>query len=339
MYRCLQLAKLGIGTTHPNPSVGAVLVYNDKIIGEGYTSNYGGAHAEVNAIQSVKDLSLIKKATLYVTLEPCAHFGKTPPCADLIISKKIPNVVIGTIDTHSVVAGKGIEKLRAHGCDVLVGVLEDECKNHHKRFFTFQNKNRPYIILKWAETSNGFIAPKQKEKLSPVWISNIYAQQLTHKWRAEEHAILVGTNTVLADNPKLNVRKWTGQNPIRIVIDRSLKINTDLSIYDASVKTIVITELQQKNNHEHLIFEVINFDKNVPKQILDVLTKHKIQSIIIEGGTLTLQSFINDNLWDEARVFIGNNDFEDGIDAPIFQATLQKEKRIANNILRIYSND
>jgi diaminohydroxyphosphoribosylaminopyrimidine deaminase/5-amino-6-(5-phosphoribosylamino)uracil reductase len=339
MRRCLELAKNGIGTTRPNPSVGAVIVYNDKIIGEGFTSPYGGPHAEVNAIQSVKDDSLLAKSTIYVTLEPCSHFGKTPPCSDLIIEKKIPNVVIGTIDTHSVVAGKGIEKLKKNGCNVFVGVLEEECKQHHKRFFTVQNKKRPFVILKWAETSNGFIAPKEKDNQSPVWISNEYAKQLVHKFRAEEHAILVGTNTVIADNPKLNVRSWTGQNPVRVVLDRSLKLNNDLAVYDNSVRTIFITEQEQKSLDENLIFEKIDFHNNVPNQILEVLSKHKIQSVIIEGGAVTLQSFIDENLWDEAQVFIGKSKFEDGTKAPVLNARLEKEEIIKNNILRTYIND
>ena len=339
MRRCLELAKNGIGTTRPNPSVGAVVVYNDKIIGEGFTSPYGGPHAEVNAIRSVKDEELLAKSTIYVTLEPCSHFGKTPPCSDLIVSKNIPNVVIGTIDTHSVVAGKGIEKLKSNGCNVVVGVLEEECKKHHKRFFTVQNKKRPYVILKWAETSNGFIAPKSKENQSPVWISNEYAKQLVHKWRAEEHAILVGTNTVLADNPKLNVRSWTGQNPVRIVLDRTLKLSSDLSIYDKTVKTIIVSQVERESTNENLVYERINFESDVPKQLLEVLSKHKIQSVIIEGGSVTLQSFIDDNLWDEARVFIGNNNFEDGIKAPTLNGKLEKEEQLTNNILRTYLND
>lgn len=339
MRRCLELAKNGIGTTRPNPSVGAVVVYNDKIIGEGFTSPYGGPHAEVNAIRSVKDEKLLAKSTIYVTLEPCSHFGKTPPCSDLIVSKNIPNVVIGTIDTHSVVAGKGIEKLKSNGCNVVVGVLEDECKKHHKRFFTVQNKKRPFVILKWAETSNGFIAPKSKENQSPVWISNEYAKQLVHKWRAEEHAILVGTNTVLADNPKLNVRSWTGQNPVRIVLDRTLKLSSDLSIYDKTVKTIIVSQVERESTNENLVYERISFESEVPKQLLEVLSKHKIQSVIIEGGAVTLQSFIDGNLWDEARVFIGNNNFEDGIKAPILNAKLEKEEQLTNNILRTYLND
>ncbi len=339
MRRCLELAKNGIGVTRPNPSVGAVIVANNVIIGEGYTTSYGGSHAEVNAINSVKDESLLKTATIYVTLEPCSHFGKTPPCSDLIIEKQIPNVIIGTIDTHSIVAGKGIERLKNNGVNVLVGVLEEECIQHHKRFFTFQNKKRPYIILKWAETKDGFIAPNQKDIQKPVWISNEYSKQLVHKWRAQEHAILVGTNTVLDDNPKLNVRSWTGNNPVRVVLDKSLKITENLSVFDKTVKTIVITEVKKESLDKNLVYEKIDFSDNITQQIIEVLVQYKIQSIIIEGGAQTLQTFINDNIWDEARVFIGDNEFRDGVKAPVLKAKLKREEKLQNDTLRIYLND
>ncbi|SNR15745.1 bifunctional diaminohydroxyphosphoribosylaminopyrimidine deaminase/5-amino-6-(5-phosphoribosylamino)uracil reductase RibD [Tenacibaculum jejuense] len=338
MARCLELGKNGIGTSRPNPSVGAVIVHHDKIIGEGFTDPYGGPHAEVNAVNSVKDESLLKEATIYVTLEPCSHHGKTPPCADLIIRKQIPNVVIGTVDTNSLVFGEGIKRLEKAGCNVKVGVLEDECKQHHKRFFTVQNKQRPYIILKWAETNNGFIAPESKEKQEPVWISNAYAKQLVHKWRSEEHAILVGTNTVVADNPKLNVRHWTGNNPTRIVLDKSLRIPNNLSVLDRSILTIVLTEKEQ-DSKENITFERIDFSKELASQICDVLSKYKIQSVIIEGGTQTLQSFINENLWDEARVFVGEISFTKGVKAPVLKQSVTKEEKIKNNTLRYFFND
>ena len=238
--RCLQIAKNGLGSTRPNPMVGAVIVFENKIIGEGFTSAYGNNHAEVNAIKSVTKKELLARSTLYVTLEPCSHFGKTPPCSDLIVKHKIPKVVIGCMDDNPEVAGKGISKLKASGCKVKVGVLEDECKSHHNRFFTFHNKKRPYIILKWAETKDGFIAPKLKKEQKPVWITNQYSRQLVHKWRAEEQAILVGTNTVLKDNPSLTVRDWTGNNPLRVVLDRTLKLNSDFSVFDNKAKTLVI---------------------------------------------------------------------------------------------------
>lgn len=325
--RCIEIAKNGLGSTSPNPMVGSVIVYKDKIIGEGYTSPYGGNHAEVNAIHTVTDKTLLKDATIYVTLEPCSHFGKTPPCSDLIIRYKIPNVVIGCIDDNIKVAGKGIKKLKEAGCHVNVGVLEAECKEHHKRFFTFHNKKRPYIILKWAETNDGFIAPKNKKEKKPVWITNKYSRQLVHKWRSEEQAILVGTNTVLQDNPSLTVRDWKGSHPIRIVLDKDLKLSKEFSIFNSEVETITISA----NN--------IDFSKQISQQICDVLHKNDITSVIIEGGQKTLQTFIDENLWDEARVFTGNTEFNEGIKAPKFLGKLISEEKIMTDILKIYKND
>ena len=335
----MHIAKNGIGTTRPNPSVGAVVVLNDEIIGEGFTSSYGGNHAEVNAIRSVKDPLQLKEATIYVTLEPCSHFGKTPPCADLIVKHQIKNVVIGCVDSNSLVAGKGIERLKNAGCSVVVGVLEKECREHHKRFFTVQDKKRPYIILKWAETNNGFIAPITKNEAKPVWISNIYSQQLVHKWRSEEHAILVGTNTVVADNPTLNVRSWTGNNPVRIVLDRTLRISKEAHVFDKTIKTIVITASDDNESSGNLVFERIDFSKNLAEQVCEVLQKHQIQSVIIEGGLQTVQSFINANLWDEARVFVGENEFEDGVSAPVISGKKMEELKIKKDTLKIISND
>ncbi len=307
--------------------VGAVIVYNNSIIGEGYTSKYGGNHAEVNAINAVADKSLLKKATLYVTLEPCSHFGKTPPCSDLIIKHQIPNVVIGCVDDNEKVAGKGIEKLKNAGCNVTVGILENECKNHHKRFFTFHNKKRPYIILKWAETADGFIAPKTKNEQKPVWITNAISRQLVHKWRAEEQAILVGTNTVIQDNPSLTTRDWKGQNPIRVVIDRDNKLSNECAVFNDDAETIVIDK------------STIDFTKNIAKQICTLLYKKNINSIIIEGGAKTLQTFINENLWDEARVFTGSALFTEGVKAPQFNGKVISEEKITTDNLKIYIND
>ncbi|WP_233897997.1 bifunctional diaminohydroxyphosphoribosylaminopyrimidine deaminase/5-amino-6-(5-phosphoribosylamino)uracil reductase RibD [Tenacibaculum piscium] len=354
--RCLQLAKNGIGTTRPNPSVGAVIVYQNKIIGEGFTSPYGGNHAEVNAINSVKekDKKLLKKATIYVTLEPCSHFGKTPPCADLIVENQLSKVVIGCLDTNSLVAGKGIERLKNAGIKVTVGVLENQCKKHHKRFFTVQNKKRPYIILKWAETTDGFIAPLKRNEQKPVWISNPYSQQIVHKVRSKEHAILVGTNTVIQDNPSLTVRSWSGNNPVRIILDKNLRIPLNVTVFDKKVKTIILTEKRTKKQKEQaevlseekketIIYEYINFSsKKIATQICDVLQKHKIQSVIIEGGTKTLQTFIDENIWDEAQIFIGEEiSFEKGVKAPKLSAEkiqLIKKEDIKNDVLKIYTN-
>ena len=340
--RCLQIAKNGLGITRPNPMVGAVIVYNDSIIGEGFTSKHGGNHAEVNAINSVKDKALLAKSTLFVTLEPCSHFGKTPPCSDLIIRHQIPNVVIGCIDDNPEVAGKGVAKLKASGCNVTVGVLEAECKIHHQRFFTFHNKKRPYIILKWAETADGFIAPLVREEQKPVWITNPYSRQLVHKWRAEEQAILVGTHTVIEDNPSLTVRDWTGENPIRVVLDRDLKIIVDYTVLNDEAETILISEKKKdrrrKTEGKNCNLEVIdwNLNEEIAKQICDALYRNNINSIIIEGGAKTLQTFIDENLWDEARVFVGNSEFNEGVKAPELKGQLVSECEVLEDKLKIY---
>jgi diaminohydroxyphosphoribosylaminopyrimidine deaminase/5-amino-6-(5-phosphoribosylamino)uracil reductase len=307
--------------------VGSVIVYNNKIIGEGFTSAYGGNHAEVNAIKSVVNKDLLKEATIYVTLEPCSHYGKTPPCSDLIIKHKIPNAVIGCIDDNVNVSGKGIKKLIENGCNVTVGVLEKECRKHHKRFFTFHNKKRPYIILKWAETKDGFIAPETKKDQKPVWITNIYSRQLVHKWRAEEQAILVGTNTVIQDNPSLTTRDWFGQNPIKIIIDKNEKLDKTFAVFNNESQHIKIS----KNN--------INFTQNVAAQICTILFEKNINSVIIEGGSKTLQTFIDENIWDEARVFYGNCNFSKGIKAPTFKGNLISERTILNDKLKFFLND
>ncbi|MBQ4821189.1 bifunctional diaminohydroxyphosphoribosylaminopyrimidine deaminase/5-amino-6-(5-phosphoribosylamino)uracil reductase RibD [Aquimarina sp. MMG016] len=338
--RCVQLAKNGFGTTYPNPLVGSVIVHNNKIIGEGWHYQAGKPHAEVNAINSVSDESILKDATIYVSLEPCSHYGKTPPCSDLIIEKGIKKVVIGTIDPFAKVCGAGIQKLMNAGCDVVVGVLEKECQELNKRFFTFHTKKRPYIILKWAETLNGFIAPESMPERKPIWITNLYSRQLVHKWRAEEQAIVVGSKTVIKDNPKLTIRDWAGQHPIRIVIDRSDQIPEDSAILDQTVKTIIITSSKhKKESSNQLIYENVNSDNNLIEEVCAILYKHDIQSVIIEGGAKTLQAFINQNVWDEARVFIGKTSFGSGIKAPILKRDLISEDKIMDDTLRIYYND
>lgn len=325
--RCLQLAKLGLGTTRPNPSVGCVIVLDGSIIAEGYTSPYGGNHAEVNAINAVNDKTLLKKATLYVTLEPCSHYGKTPPCSDLIIEYAIPEVVIGCIDDNPEVSGKGIAKLQSSGCNVTVGVLKNECKLHHKRFFIFHNKKRPYVILKWAETKDGFMAPLTKEKKQPVWITNNYSRQLVHKWRTEEHSILVGTNTVIEDDPSLTARDWKGNNPIRIVLDKDSKLSDSYKVFSTVANTLKIT----KNN--------IDFNRSLAEQILKFLFEQNIQSVIVEGGAKTIQTFIDENLWDEARIFKGNLEFTEGLKAPKLNGVLNSEYSLEDDVLNIYIND
>ena len=316
-----------MGSTAPNPMVGCVIVVEDEIIAEGYTSPYGGAHAEVNAIGAVKDVSLLPKATLYVTLEPCAHFGKTPPCSDLILAHKIPRVVIGCVDTHEKVCGKGIERLKAAGCEVIVGVLEDACKMHHKRFFTFHTKKRPYIILKWAESNDGFIAPLSKSEVKPVWISSVYSRQVVHQWRAEEQAILVGANTVVQDNPSLTTREVEGSNPTRIVIDLKNSLADTYQVFNSEAKTIRLTA------------DTIDSQKPLASEVCRVLHSHQINSVIVEGGQKTLQAFIDENLWDEARIFTGDLNLNKGLQKPHINGTLSSQRSIGSDCLKILFND
>lgn len=338
MKRCLQLAKSGLGQTYPNPMVGCVLVYNDQIIGEGWHQKAGEAHAEVNAINSVADESLLKKATIYVSLEPCSHFGKTPPCSDLIISKGIKNVVIGTIDPFAKVAGKGVKKLMEAGCEVTVGVLEDACRELNRRFFTFHQQKRPYLILKWAQSHDGFIAPAQQETGKPTWITNPRSKQLVHKWRNEEQAILVGTQTALKDNPQLNTRLWEGKDPVRVVLDRQLRLPENSHLFDGSIKTIVITE-ETAPSKDNLLFETIDFSTDLADKICEVLHRHNLQSVIIEGGSQTLQTFIDAQIWDEARIFTGTIQFKKGTTAPDFSGKLTEEKKIEDDLLSCYRYD
>lgn len=330
MQRCIDLAYHGLGTTYPNPLVGSVIVHQGKIIGEGWHQRAGEPHAEVHAIASVKEVSFLTEATLYVNLEPCSHYGKTPPCAHLIVDKGIKRVVIGTTDPNPMVAGKGIAHLIAAGCEVIVGVLEDACNELNKRFFTFQQQHRPYILLKWAQTADGFIAPAKRNEQAPVWISNALSKQRSHQLRAAEQAILIGTQTAIDDDPSLTTRLWEGNSPIRIVLDKSLRIPPTAAIYDSTSKTIVITE-QQKEDSDTVTYETIDFSEHFAKQICEVLYKHHIQSVIIEGGAQTLQTFIDAQLWDEAMVFEGKQTFVEGTKAP----TLQAEKQ---GILQINSN-
>lgn len=314
IQRCLDMAKKGFGKTAPNPMVGCVIVYNGKIIGEGFHEKYGKAHAEVNAINSVKNKKHLKDSTLYVNLEPCSHFGKTPPCADLIIRMGIKYVVIGTIDPNPQVMGKGLQKLVAAGCDVKVGILESECRELNKRFFTFYEKRRPYVILKWAETSDHYMGVKFSSLRSSlkgkdrVQISGPTAQKMVHHWRAEEQAIMVGTNTALMDNPKLTVRKAKGRNPVRVLIDRKLKVPSSFHLLDGSVQTLVFTE-QKRTSEKNLEYVSIDFRKNVLSRVLTELHKRNLQSLIVEGGAKLLGSLMGAGLWDEARFFISPRSF------------------------------
>jgi len=317
MHRCLQLAQYGVSYVAPNPMVGAVVVCNDVIIGEGYHRHYGQAHAEPNAIHSVKNPELLKQSTLYVSLEPCSHYGKTPPCADLIVSCGIPRVVIGTLDPNPKVSGRGVEILRKAGIEVKVGVLADECRELNKRFFIFQEQKRPYVLLKWAQTKDGFMDRKRTDRTeSPLIISNNITKQLTHKMRAENQAILVGANTVLLDNPSLTVRNWSGKSPVRIAIDRQGRIPATFNLLDGSIPTIVFTEKEQVNKHR-VEFVKIDFDADCLKTILHEIFLRNIHSVLIEGGASILNSFIEAGLWDEANIEVSPQQISVGVKAPV----------------------
>ncbi len=339
MLRCLDLAKKGAGNVSPNPLVGCVIVHQGEIIGEGYHKKYGEAHAEVNAINSVGNYELLKNSVLYVSLEPCAHYGLTPPCSNLIIEKKIPKVVIGTVDPFFEVAGKGIEKMRNAGIDVQVGMLENECREINKRFFTFHEKKRPYIFLKWAQTTDGFIDMDRNADQygQPVWITGETALKRVHQMRAEEDAIMVGTKTALKDNPSLTVRHVNGRNPVRIVLDNKLRLPKNLDIFNDSAPTIIFNSTEN-GSAGNLTFIKINFNENVPVQILNNLYQQNIQSVIIEGGKQLLESFIGAGLWDEAFVFVGDKKFYSGIAAPQTPEQLVHFEMLGKDELYIYHN-
>ncbi len=317
MQRALELARLGIGYVSPNPRVGCVIVHDGRIIGEGWHQKFGQAHAEVNAINAVTDQSLLSESTLYVNLEPCAHFGKTPPCADLIIEKKLKKVVIANVDSFHAVSGKGISKLKDAGIEVQVGVMEREGKELNKRFFTAIEKQRPYIILKWAQTADGFIAQSNYES---KWISHDLARQVVHKMRSEEDAVLVGNRTAAHDNPQLNVRDWSGRNPVRIVLDRFLRLSEKLHLFDGTQPTLLYNVLKHE---EHKNLTLVRLDEaNFISNLIHDLYQRSIQSVIVEGGAQTLQLFICAGLWDEAHVFVSDRTFEKGISAPLLNGKL-----------------
>ena len=339
MMRCLSVAEKGPGKVAANPMVGCVIVHNDKVIGEGYHKKFGESHAEVNAINSVKDKLLLKNCTLYVNLEPCSHYGKTPPCVDLIIRYKIKYVVIGKMDPNPMVCGKGIHKLMSAGCDIKVGVLEQDCQELNKRFYTFYQQKRPYIILKWAQTANGYMGINNQK----VKISGKDTDKLVHKWRGREQAIMVGTNTALIDNPKLTVRNVKGENPLRIVIDKALKIPSKHNLLDGSTPTIVFTS-KNKAGNKNVKFEKINFKKDILKQVVNKLYEINVQSVLIEGGTKLLESFINKNLWDEAAVIHSNKKvFQTSnsniiVRAPILKGKLNSVVNKKNDKILFYTN-
>ncbi len=341
MQRCLELAALGAGRVSPNPMVGAVIVFQGLIIGEGYHRQYGQAHAEVNAVNDVLEnageqaATLLSQSTIYVSLEPCAHYGKTPPCADLIIRYQIPNVVVGCRDPFEAVNGKGIEKLQQAGIRVTSGVLEKECLWLNRRFFTRVTQQRPYIILKWAQTTDGFFAPDDNRQF---WITNDLSRRLVHQWRGEEDAVLVGKNTAAVDNPQLNVRYGGGRNPKRIVIDRRLELSTDLHLFDQSTETLIFNEIKTdiEGNLKYIALE--NFDYYVPQYIIYQLYLQDIQSVIIEGGAKTLEAFIAASLWDEARIFTGTSLLRQGIPAPRISGLAVEEMNLNSDRLQIFYN-
>ena len=315
--RCIQLAKNGLCNAAPNPMVGAVIVHNDTIIGEGYHIRCGEAHAEVNAVRSVKDESLLKESTIYVSLEPCSHHGKTPPCADLIINKGIPRVVVGCQDPFSLVAGRGIAKLREAGIEVKVGVLEEECRQLIRRFVTFNTLRRPFITLKWAESADGFIDLHRTEG-HPYIFSSPLSSMLVHKRRAEHSAILVGRRTALLDNPSLTTRNWYGKNPVRMVIDKDLTLPKHLVLFDGRVRTLVFTQREDTSNRPNVEHIRLDFKIDILPQITEVLYKEKLQSLMVEGGSILLQSFIDAGCWDEAYIEQSDAHLKDGVKAPSF---------------------
>lgn len=341
MRRCLELAELGINDVSPNPMVGCVIVLEGKIIGEGFHKKIGTAHAEVNAVNDVIERygdrapAMLKSATVYVSLEPCAHFGKTPPCADLLIRHEVKEVIIGNADPFPAVNGKGIEKLKAAGIRVLQGVLEEEGRVLNKRFFTRVEKQRPYIILKWAQTANGYFTPLINKK---QWISNPLSKKLVHKWRAEEDAILVGKKTVMTDNPELNTREWPGSNPIRIVVDKKLDIPQSSHVYNDQVKTIFLNEVKTEVQGTNHFVQMEDMTFYLPQKIAFQLYLMDIQSVIIEGGANILNQFIAAGLWDEARVIKSSTNWQEGIAAPQINGFLEEIIPLNTDTLFIHQN-
>jgi len=354
MNMCLQLAKQGINKVPPNPMVGCIITHKGEVVAQGYHEAYGEPHAEVNAINNMHDQSILKECTLYVNLEPCSHHGKTPPCADLIIKHSIPKVVIGCIDSYSEVSGKGIKKLEDAGIDVVVGVLKTKAKELNKRFFNYHNNKRPYVILKWAKTQDGFIdvdrsdikhleklkreADKKNDGKSYNWITTDESKKLVHHWRTEVQAIMVGTNTAANDNPQLTVRDVKGTNPLRVILDLTLRLPNSLRVFDESVPTLVFNH-SKNEKRKNIEFVQLNIDKDLIPQILDELYHRKIQSILIEGGAKLLQTFIESNLWDEARVFTGIKEFKNGLEAPKLDKTSSTSLLFGEDHLDFFVNE
>lgn len=333
MARCIQIAQNGLGSTYPNPFVGSIIVYNGKIIGEGFTSKYGGPHAEVNAVNSVKDQSILNESTLYVTLEPCSHYGKTPPCCDLVIAKNFKRVVIGTLDPFAEVNGQGYLRLLENGIDVTLGVLEKECIELNRRFITYHQEKRPYIILKWAQTQDGFMGHNDVQK----WITNKFSKQIVHQWRTEEQAIIVGKKTALVDNPQLNTRYWEGKNPLRLTIDKNLAIPRDFHLYDQSTPTVIFNAIED-SEIENLKLVKLDFNGNIIPDILDYLYLNNFQSLIVEGGNDTIEKFIQMNLWDEARILTSDSFWNEGILAPKVRGKRVNQFSVLNDNITIIRN-
>jgi diaminohydroxyphosphoribosylaminopyrimidine deaminase/5-amino-6-(5-phosphoribosylamino)uracil reductase len=339
MQRCASLAMQGLGTTAPNPMVGCVIVYDDRIIGEGFHTAFGKPHAEVMAVQSVKDAELLAKSTLYVSLEPCCHYGKTPSCTQLIIQSNLKRVVVGTLDPFPAVAGKGVQQLKDAGIEVVCGVQEDLCKDLNKRFFTFHNKKRPYIVLKWAQTSDGFIdVIRTNDEPRILWISGEQARVLVHKWRAEEQAIMIGANTAQLDNPSLTTRYWHGKNPLRVVIDTDGALPGTLNVFNNEAETLYFTAKKNISLPENIRQYVLDFTTDVIPGIFSVLVEMNIQSVIVEGGNVLLNSLIQSQLWDEARVFTSGVLFGAGIAAPEIFSEKKELVKVQDDSLVYYYN-
>lgn len=333
MRRCIQLAEKGLGTTYPNPLVGAVLVEDQKIIAEGWHHRAGQAHAEVLAIQQVKDKQRLSNCTLYVSLEPCSHHGRTPPCADLIVEVGIKNVVLGSMDPNPVVSGRGVARLEQAGCTVIKGVLENECEVLNRRFFTFHKEQRPYIILKWAETADGFIAPlDQDENTGPNWISNQLSRRQAHKLRATEQAILVGAGTVIKDNPELTARSWHGEQPIRVVLDPKGMVPSDRKVFNKAAPTLYISR-KSRDDLPGVTQLPLDETSTVLEQLCAHLYNSEIQSLVVEGGGQTLSGFIENDLWDEAVIYRGPKSWGNGLKAPYIKGQLLDRQFLRDDLL------
>lgn len=334
MQRALELATNGLGAVSPNPMVGCVIVHEDKIIGEGWHQHFGGHHAEVNAVNSVEDKSLLKEATVYVTLEPCSYHGKTPACSDLLIKNKVKKVVVASLDPNPKVSGAGIRALEHVGIEVVTGVCEKESIALNRRFFINQMLKRPYVLLKWAQTQDGFIA---RSNYDSKWISNELSRQRVHQWRAEEDAILVGKNTVVHDNPSLTVRDWQGRNPVRVVLDRNLELKPDYKLFDAEVETLLynVRESSVEKSYERIKVNSDNFLEEILKDLLE----REIGSVLVEGGSQVLNSFLKAGLWDEARVFTSEQQFGEGVEAPKLEEVSYQSERIEKDELTYYFNN